>query len=81
MKVKGTGVTAYTPTGPTSRHIEGTAEVNGQSGYTAKADVADNGEPGGGADTFHLQLLGATPYDSGSPITTLSGGNIQLHCK
>ena len=81
MKVKGTGVTAYTPTGPTSRHIEGTAEVNGQSGYTYKADVADNGEPGRGADTFHLQLLGATPYDSGSPITTLSGGNIQLHCK
>jgi hypothetical protein len=79
MKVKGTGVTGYYVTGPTSRKIVGNAEVNGQSGYTYQADVADNGEPGRGADTFHLQLFGPTPYDSGS--TTLSGGNIQLHCK
>src|SRR4029077_490737 len=32
LKAKGTGVTAYTVTGPTSRHIQGNAEVNGQSG-------------------------------------------------
>jgi len=32
MKVKGTGVTAYTVTGPTTRHIEGTAEIDGRSG-------------------------------------------------
>src|SRR5206468_2672570 len=30
LKVKGTGVTAYTVTGPLSRRIEGTADVEGQ---------------------------------------------------
>jgi hypothetical protein len=41
---KGTGVTAYTVTGLTSRHIEGTADIIGTSG-TYKVDVADDGEP------------------------------------
>src|SRR5207245_10019160 len=53
-KVKGTGVTAYRGTG-TSRHIEGTAEVNGEGGFTYEVDVADNGEPGRN-DTFSLKL-------------------------
>jgi hypothetical protein len=76
MKVRGTGVTAYTGTGTTSRHIEGTAEVNGQSGFTYKVDVADNGEPGR-LDTFELRLSNAY-VASGN----LAGGNIQLHvCK
>jgi hypothetical protein len=77
MKVKGTGVTAYTVLPGTLRHIEGTAEVNGASGYTYKADVADNGEPGRGVDTFSLTLTGPTPYSTGAK--KLSGGNIQLH--
>jgi hypothetical protein len=73
MKVKGTGVTAYTVTGPTSRHIEGTAEVDGVSGYTYKADVDDRGEPGR-SDTFALQI--SNGYTAGGK---LAGGNIQLH--
>ncbi len=73
--VHGTGVTAYTVTpGSTSRHIEGTAEVNGQSGFTYMADVADYGEPGKGTDTFSLKL--SNGYAAGD---TLQGGNIQLH--
>jgi hypothetical protein len=71
--VKGTGVTAYKVTGPTSRHIEGTAEVNGQSGFTFKVDVADNGEPGR-TDTFSLKL--SNGYSASG---MLDGGNIQLH--
>jgi len=71
--VKGTGVTAYSTTGPTSRHIEGTAEVNGQAGFTYKVDVADNGEPGS-SDTFALSL--SNGYTASG---TLGGGNIQLH--
>ena len=73
MKVKGTGVTAYGAgtTGSTSRHIEGTCEINGQPG-TYKVDVADNGEPGRN-DTFSLSLNG---YTAGG---NLQGGNIQLH--
>ncbi|HEV8534637.1 MAG TPA: choice-of-anchor P family protein [Candidatus Limnocylindria bacterium] len=74
LKVKGTGVTKYEPTGPTSRHIEGTATINGQPG-TYQADVADNGEPGR-ADTYWLRL--SSGYTQRS---TLEGGNIQLHCK
>jgi hypothetical protein len=70
--VHGTGVTAYTVTGPNSRHIEGTADIDGQSG-TYKVDVADNGEPGR-ADSFAISL--STGYRAGG---TLGGGNIQLH--
>jgi len=76
-RVKGTGVTAYTVTNPTTRHIEGTAQVNGQDGFTYQVDVADNGEPGRN-DTFKLHLSSgpSTGYDASG---TLAGGNIQLH--
>lgn len=76
MKVKGLAVTAYLATGPTSRHIEGTAEANGQP-VTYEVDVADNGEPGR-KDTFSLKL--SNGYSASG---LLKGGNIQLHlaCK
>src|SRR5439155_6411211 len=73
-RAKGTGVTMYVSTGPTSRHIEGTAEINGSPG-TYQVDVADNGEPGRD-DTFFLRL--STGYSEGG---SLGGGNIQLHCR
>jgi hypothetical protein len=73
LKAKGTGVTAYAITGPTSRHIEGNAEVNGQSGFTYTVDVNDQGEPGR-SDTFAITL--SNGYSAGG---TLVGGNIQLH--
>ena len=72
LKVKGTGVTAYEATGPTSRHIEGTAEINGAPG-TYSVDVADNGEPGRN-DTFEVTL--SNGYSASG---RLEGGNIQLH--
>jgi hypothetical protein len=72
-KVKGTGVTAYGVVNATTRHIEGTAEVNGQSGFTYQVDVADNGEPGRN-DTFALSV--SNGY---SAKGFLGGGNIQLH--
>jgi hypothetical protein len=76
LRVKGTGVTAYVVTGPTSRHIEGTCEINGAPG-TYMVDVADNGEPGKGTDDFKITL--STGYTAGGK---LAGGNIQLHtCK
>jgi hypothetical protein len=74
LKVKGTGVTMYAATGDTSRHIEGTAEIDG-SPATYKVDAADNGEPGR-SDTFQLTL--STGYEQSG---TLGGGNIQLHCR
>ena len=73
LKVKGTSITEYTAIGPTSRRIEGTAEVNGQPGFTFTVDVADNGEPGD-QDTFMLTL--SDGYTAGG---FLVGGNIQLH--
>jgi hypothetical protein len=72
-QVKGTGVTAYQVVDAATRHIEGTAEVNGQDGFTYKVDVADNGEPGQN-DTFTIAL--SNGY---SATGTLAGGNIQLH--
>ncbi len=56
------------------RHIEGTCEVNGSSGFTYKVDVADNGEPGKNLDIFKITL--SNGYSAGK---TLDGGNIQLH--
>jgi len=75
-KVKGTGVTAYTVVNTTTRHIEGTADINGRSG-SYQVDVSDNGEPGRN-DTFSITLSDGY-HASGS----LAGGNIQLHkpCK
>jgi len=78
MKVKATGIDFYgVGLTPTSRHFEGTAEVNGVPGYTYKVDVADNGEPGR-ADTFSITLYsnGLNVYQAGG---TLAGGNVQLH--
>ncbi len=74
MKVKGTGVTAYVIKDGTLRHIEGTCEINGASGYTYQVDVADNGEPGRDLDTFSMVL--SNGY---SASRKLAGGNIQLH--
>jgi hypothetical protein len=74
MQVKGTGVTAYTGTG-LARHIEGNAEVNGQTGFTYQVDVTDNGEPGRNNDTFAIQL--SNGYSAAGSL--LQGGNIQLH--
>jgi hypothetical protein len=71
-KVHGTGVTAYTVTGPVSRQINGTADINGSAG-TYRARVTDNGEPGR-SDVFDLWL--STGYARSG---TLGGGNIQLH--
>ena len=72
-QVKGTGVTAYRAIDATSRHIEGTAEVNGAGSVTYEVDVTDNGEPGR-ADVFTMSL--SNGYRASG---TLSGGNIQLH--
>ena len=72
-KVKGTGVTAYTVIDAVTRHIEGTARINGQGGFTYQVDVADRGEPGRN-DTFSLSL--SNGYSASG---TVAGGNIQLH--
>jgi len=71
-RVRGTGVTAYSVVDPTTRDIEGTAEINGRPG-NYQADVSDNGEPGR-TDVFVLNL--SNVYSAGG---NLAGGNIQLH--
>ncbi len=70
-KVKGTSVTAYTILDPTRRRIEGTAEVDGQPGFTYAVEVADRGESG---DAFSITL--SNGYTASG---ALAGGNIQLH--
>jgi hypothetical protein len=72
-KVKGTGVTAYVALDATTRRVEGTAEIDGQPGFTYRVDVADEGEPGT-ADRFTIQL--SNGY---SAAGELAGGNLQLH--
>lgn len=75
FKVKGTGVTAYVVVDAVTRHIEGTANINGEGEFTYKLDVIDNGEPGRN-DSFNLQL--SNGYSASG---NLMGGNIQLHKK
>ena len=65
-------MTAYKGGDGTTRHIEGTAQVDGQDG-TYQVDVTDNGEPGRN-DSFKLHL--SSGYNASG---TLGGGNIQLH--
>ncbi len=72
-KVKGTGVTGYERVDATTRRIRGTAEVNGQGGFTYETLVTDRGEPGRD-DEFVLQLS-----DGYRAAGLLKGGNIQLH--
>lgn len=78
LKVKGTGVTGYTPAAgqENARIITGTCLINGITG-TYKIVVADNGEPGRN-DYFDLTL--SNGYRASG---NLQGGNIQLHgsCK
>ena len=74
MQVKGSGVTMYVVGAtPTTRHIEGTSDINGTGG-TYAVDVADNAEPGRGVDRFNIAL--SNGYKAGD---LLAGGNIQLH--
>ena len=77
VKVKGTSVTSYDVTGPTSRRISGTAEVDGVSGIGYTVDVTDAGEPGRD-DIFSITLKNANGYSASGK---LGGGNIQLHAK
>lgn len=75
MKVKATSITVYVEGNTnTSRHFEGSAEINGMPGFTYSIDVTDNGEPGRKSDTFFITL--SNGYSAGG---TLEGGNIQLH--
>ena len=68
-------MTSYEVTGPTSRRIKGTAEVDGVGGFDYTVDVSDAGEPGRD-DTFSIVL--SNGY---SAFGKLVGGNIQLHAK
>ncbi len=77
LQIKGTGVTGYNfypAFGPNGRQILGSADVSGTA-ESYEADVADNAEPGRGADQFQLKLNDAMV----APAVLLSGGNIQLH--
>ena len=72
-KVKGTGVIAYEQVDAQTRRIRGTAQVNGQNGFTYDVLVTDRGEPGR-SDWFELRLSSGYTAQGALP-----GGNIQLH--
>jgi Ice-binding-like len=72
LKLKSTSVTAYVVVDAKTRHIEGTASIDGVAG-TYKVDVTDNGEQGKN-DRFAIAL--SSGYSASG---TLAGGNIQLH--
>jgi hypothetical protein len=71
-EIHGTGVTSYVVVNSTTRHIEGTCDIDGVPG-SYSLDLTDNGEPGS-SDMFDLML--SNGYHAGG---TLNGGNVQLH--
>lgn len=68
---------AVDPSGTTAT-FKGTAKVNGESGYTFKVVVEDNGEPGTN-DSFLIVIKDSTDTTVYLKGATLSGGNIQIH--
>jgi hypothetical protein len=79
MRVRSTTVSSIlcvidTSGGNGEASIFGTATIDGSGSYQYRIDVDDNGEPGTGRDTYHIQL--SNGYDSG--VQTLQGGNIQV---
>jgi hypothetical protein len=71
-------VTSVPNSTPNTREIDGTAEVNGQSGFTYHVVVADNDELGG-KDSFSIDLFDSTNQHFYSAGGSLGGGEIQLH--
>jgi hypothetical protein len=65
------------PTG-TKATFKGTATVNGESGYTFKVIVEDNGEPGSN-DSFLIVIKDSTDTTIYMRGGNLDKGNIQIH--
>ncbi len=80
MTVKSTGITNYLVLSTDTREIDGTAEVNGQSGYSFKVVVTDldNG-PGEGPGPNHNDSFSITLSNGYSASGNLEGGDIQIH--
>ena len=70
LRMKSTTVTAYLEKGPSSRRIQGTAEINGHDG-TYQLDVSDNESA---PSTFAMRL--STGYSATGEI---KGGHIEIH--
>jgi hypothetical protein len=79
VKVQSTDVMTYTLDASNQRTFSGDANYNGASGYTYKATVQDNGEPGAGADTFSISVYNSFSVLVYSNSGTLGGGNIEIH--
>lgn len=73
IKVKATSIDSLTIIG-NQASIQGSATVNDGREVTYYVVVADNGEPGRGADTFSINL--SNGYSASGALV---GGNIQLH--
>jgi len=72
------GVTSFVRTENQST-VTGTASVDGVGGYRVVIELADNGEPGKDADSFHMTVT--NPADSSYRYEKqgiLGGGNLQV---
>jgi hypothetical protein len=70
LTVKSTGVTAYLEMGPNSRRIQGTAEINGQTG-AYQVDVTE-----GQSATASFTIRLSTGYSASG---NLGSGDIEIH--
>ncbi|TMI73846.1 MAG: hypothetical protein E6H05_08745 [Bacillati bacterium ANGP1] len=75
FSMKSTAITSVDNSVPCQTTINGDGDASGVP-VTFIVTIRDNGEPGGGRDTFSIQVFGV-PYTNSN--TVLRNGNIQKH--
>ncbi|MGH9415789.1 MAG: post-COAP-1 domain-containing protein [Terriglobales bacterium] len=79
MMVKSTSITNYVVLSPSTREIDGTAEVNGQDGYTFQVIVSDNDNGGEGPGPNHADTFSLKVSNGYAASGNLGGGDIEIH--
>jgi len=79
MTVKSTSITSYQALSATTREIDGTAEVNGEAGFTFQVIVSDNDSGGEGPGPNHADQFSITVSNGYTASGHLGGGDVEIH--
>lgn len=79
MTVKSTSITNYQALSATTREIDGTAEVNGEGGFSFQVIVSDNDSGGEGPGPNHADQFSLTVSNGYAASGNLGGGDVEIH--
>jgi hypothetical protein len=79
MTVRSVDITNYVVISPDTREIDGTAEVNGQAGYSFQVIVSDNDNGGEGPGPNHADTFSLSVSNGYTASGHLGGGDIEIH--